>query len=192
MAYQIHGFSPTSGTPALAGRQGSAQLGRLRTDRQGGAGHSARAQNSSNSGATAAQGSSFDSKVTQTGDLEVTTDEGDKISISFAALSELHAKTLQAQSGGTSIDNGSASSSDQLAINVQVNGSLNDKELSDLKSLIGQLAGAIQDPSQNISASQLSDGGSLSSLNSFQFAYQKQTQVDYSTFQAAPPTSTNA
>ncbi len=199
MAYRIHGFSPAPNASAWAGRHGSAQSGRLRSDRQTGAGQSARTQSNAPSSSFAAQGATLDSKVTQTGDLEVTTNEGDKISISFAALSELHAQTLQAQGGGTgtnsnintSVNYGSTSSSDSLAVNVQVNGSLNDKELADLGALIGQLAAGIQDPSQGVSAAQLSDGGSLSSLNSFQFAYQKQTQVDYSAFQAAAATTTS-
>jgi hypothetical protein len=206
MAYQIHGLSPAPNASAWAGRHGSAQSGRLRSDRQTGAGQSARAQSNAPSSSFAAQGATLDSKVTQTGDLEVTTNEGDKISISFAALSELHAQTLQAQNGGTgvnsgtnssinsSINYGSTSSSASLAVSVKVDGSLNDKELADIGALIRQLAAGIQYPSQGVSAAQLSDGGSLSSLNSFQFAYQKQTQVDYSAFQAAEATasSTNA
>ena len=196
MAHQIHGFSPTLNAPAWAGKHGAAHSGR-RSDRQAEAGQSARAQSNAPSSSFAAQGATLDAKVTQTGALQVTTDEGDKISISFAALSELHAQTLQAQSGGTgansgintSVNYGSTSSSDSLAVSVQVNGSLNDKELADLGTLISQLAAGIQDPSQGVSAAQLSDGGSLSSLNSYQFAYQQQTQVDYTAFQAAAATA---
>jgi hypothetical protein len=109
------------------------------------------------------------------------------VSISFAALSRLHAESFQGQAGGASIDYGSASSSDKVSVGIQVNGSLNDKEVADITKLLGQLAASVNGSGQGVTAAQLQDGGSLASLSSLQFAYQEQIRASYSQSQVAPP-----
>jgi hypothetical protein len=154
-----------------------ARRGRQRTDRQSAASPQP----------VTARAATFDAQIRQTGDLQVTTDQGDKVSISLAALSQLHAESFQGQAGGASIDYGSASSSNKVSVGVEVNGSLDDKELADITKLLGQLAASVHDSSQGVSASQLQDGGSLASLSSFQFAYVEQIRASYSQSEVAPP-----
>jgi hypothetical protein len=124
--------------------------------------------------------------VRQAGDLEVTTDDGDHVSISFAALRRVHAEAVQARSEGASLDYGSAASSDKVAIGIHVDGSLDDKEVADIGQLLAQLASSVHGAGPGVTASQLQDGGSLASLSSFQFAYREQIQASFQQAQTAP------
>ena len=75
---------------------------------------------------------------------------------------------------------GSTSQTCGVSVEISVNGSLDEQEVADISELLQQLGQAIGDPGAAPDAVQLEDGGSLDSLNAFQFAYQEQVQVDYS------------
>lgn len=122
----------------------------------------------------------LDAEVSRTGALQVTTDDGDTVSISFAALEQLHAESFRGEAGGARAAYGSRSQSSNVAIGIDVEGSLDTEEVADITNLIQQLSQTIRNPETTPGALQLGDGGSLESLNAFQFSYQEQVQVDYS------------
>lgn len=176
MAHQIQRYSaPAERAWAWGDGYRAGRHGRSRTDQQ----------NAPTQPSVTATAASFDEQVRQTANLQVTTDDGDKVTISFAALRQLHAESVQGQSGNASIDYGSASSSDKVSVGVTVDGSLDDKEVADIGKLLQQLTTSVHDPSQGVAASQLQDGGSFASLDSFQFAYREQIRAAYSQSQVA-------
>jgi hypothetical protein len=142
-------------------------------------------QRSSQQARAQASASVLDAQVSRTGALQVTTDDGDTVSISFAALQQLHAESFRGKAGGARADYGSTSQTSGVSVDINVNGSLNDKEVADIGKLLQELSQAISDPNATGNAGQLgpaqfANGGALDSLSNFQFAYQEQTQVDYS------------
>jgi hypothetical protein len=177
MPHQIQRHTAPSEAPAWGQADGyrAARPGRHRGDR-----HSPTTQTANSPPQVAAKAATLDAQIRQTENLQITTDDGDKVSISLATLKQLHAESFQGQAGGASIDYGSASSSNKVSVGIQVDGSLDDKELADIGKLLGQLAASVHDSSQSPSALQLQDGGSLASLSSFQFAYQEQIRASYS------------
>lgn len=122
----------------------------------------------------------LDAGISRTGALQVTTDDGDTVSISFAALEQLHAESFRGKAGGARVAYGGRSQSSQVSIDIGVEGSLDTKEVADITNLIQQLSQAIRNPAATPEAAQLGDGGNLDSLDAFQFAYQQQVHVDYS------------
>lgn len=122
----------------------------------------------------------LDTEVSRTGALQVTTDDGDTVSISFAALEQLHAESFRGKSNGARVADGSTSQTNGVSVNISVDGSLDEQEVADISELIQQLSQAIHDPDATPEAAQFDDGGALDSLDAFQFAYQEQTHVDYS------------
>jgi hypothetical protein len=142
-------------------------------------------QRSSQQPRAQASASVLDAQFSSTGALQVTTDEGDTVSISFAALQQLHAESFRGNAGGARVDYGSSSQTSGVSVDINVNGSLNDKEVADIGKLLQELSQAISDPngagnSGQLDPAQFADGGALDSLSNFQFAYQEQAQIDYS------------
>ena len=131
-----------------------------------------------------ARAATIDAEINRTGALQVTTDDGDSVTISFAALQQLHAESFRGKAGGAKIAYGNESQTSGVSVNISVDGSLDEQEVADIGELLQQLSSAVQDPSATPDTAQLvaqlSDGGGLDSLSAFQFAYQEQTHVDYS------------
>ena len=115
-------------------------------------------------------------EVSRTGTLQVTTDDGDTVSISFSALEQLYAESFRGKAGGARIDYHSRSQSSQVSIDIGVEGSLDREEVADVTNLIQQLSQAIRNPEATPGAVQLENGGNLTA---FQFAYQDDVKVDY-------------
>jgi hypothetical protein len=135
-------------------------------------------QNSA-AGGTDLQASELEYDAEQSGVLKITIAEGDTVSISFAALSQLQSESASAATGGSTASIGSADSSSAFAVAVQVSGSLNGSEQADINKLVSGLFQAMQDESNGDgtqAAQDLQSIGSLNSLRSFQFAWQQQTQ----------------
>jgi len=140
-----------------------------------------------------ARAAALDVSVSRAGALQVTTDDGDTISISFATLDQLHAESFHGGTRGAGVAYSrlayshlayqGASQTSSVSVDINVNGSLDDKELSDIGRLLQQLSQAIYDPKATPDPAQFADGGVLASLDVFQFAYQEQTHAEYSSSQ---------
>jgi hypothetical protein len=82
-----------------------------------------------------------DASNSQSGSLDVTTAEGDKVSISFSAIQKLQADQVQVHTKRGDANAQSINQSSQLQVDVKVDGSLSDKEVSDIFNLLQSLAG---------------------------------------------------
>jgi hypothetical protein len=107
-----------------------------------------------------------------TGELQLQTKDGDTVSLSFAMA---RTKTRAAATDGDSsvLTSSSASS---LEVNVEVNGSLDKKELSDIARLLKKLANFLRGGGEVERASKLQPKAS-SSIAAFDFSY-RQTQSE--------------
>jgi hypothetical protein len=121
-----------------------------------------------------------DAEVSRAGSLQVTTSDGDTVSISFAALEQAHAESFRGTDGASRVNYASASQSSGVSVDISVDGSLDREEVADIRKLLRQLSRAMDDPNATPDLAQFGDGGALDSLDSFQFAYQEQTHADYS------------
>lgn len=148
-------------------------------------GHGFRQHRTASSGSTpsvsaSASATTLDAEVSSAGALFVTTNDGDKISISFAALNQLHASSLQGGTKDAGVADGNTSAANGISVSVSVDGSLNSGEVTDIANPLKQLAQAIQNPANTPTPAQFADGGSLDSLSSFQFAYLQNSKLDFS------------
>ena len=90
----------------------------------------------------------------RSGSLEVTTAEGDKVSISFSAIQKLQADQVKVYTKRGNAAAQSVSQDSQLQVNVKVEGSLNDQEVSDIVNLLQSLSGGAQAGATQTPASQ--------------------------------------
>jgi hypothetical protein len=123
----------------------------------------------------------LDAETTRNAALTVTTSDGDTVSISLSAFDQLHSETFRGGTKDSRVAYGGTSAASGASVQISVDGSLDVNEVADITDLLGQLNQAIVDPSKTPDPSQFTGGGSLDSLRSFQFAYQQQTSVAYST-----------
>lgn len=111
--------------------------------------------------------------------MEVKTDDGDTVSISFAALNRLRAGAYTAQADGGSASLQSVSAESAFSVQVSVKGSLDDKETSQISELLQRLVSTARSgQSQSIQTN------GLESLDSFQFAYNAYQRASLATLEA--------
>lgn len=128
-----------------------------------------------------------ESRVEQAGALQVTTADGDTVSISFAGLRELALDVFRAQSGRSAAEGGASSASSAMSVGVKVNGTLDDDEVADIQKLLGQMMSVVadaRDGTLNAPATDYLASGSLESLQSFRFGYQENARARYGYVQA--------
>ena len=125
--------------------------------------------------------SHFDTETEQQGQLKVTTADGDTVTISFAELDQLQSDSSSATSGGSSAGIRKTQASSSMAANIEVDGSLDDKEVADITKLLRDLvkgSSGLASGQGARAAGGLQNIGSLDSIKSFQFAYQEDTLVN--------------
>jgi hypothetical protein len=116
--------------------------------------------------ATGVRGVQIEYESKETAALEVKTDDGDTVSISFEALSRIHAGAYSAQIDGTGASARTLSAESSLRVQVKVEGTLDDEEAGQTGELLERLVSTAR--SDEPKAIQT---GGLESLDSFQFAY---------------------
>ena len=102
------------------------------------------------------------------GDLELTTADGDKVSISFAAANQLHARSTR--------HSARTSQSSTVGVEVRVDGALDEKETADIAKLLqslGEVVGDVKRGDLQELSEDLARIYSLSSVASFHFDYQE-------------------
>ena len=117
-----------------------------------------------------ARASTFDAQITRGGDLKITTEDGDTVSISFSTLQELHAESFRGKADGARVDYRNTQSSSQVSVSIGVEGSLDSQEIADIGKLLDHLANPGQDAGHALG----------DSLESFTYAYQEQVSAEYS------------
>jgi len=122
-----------------------------------------------------ARASTLDAGISRSGDLQITTADGDTVHISFSTLQQLHAESVRGKSGGARLDYRNAQQSSQVSVNIGVDGSLDSQEIADIGKLLQNLAGDGQDATRNLG----------DSLNSFTYAYWEQAYLGYSSSQVS-------
>jgi hypothetical protein len=120
------------------------------------------AQQSTRTEATRTESARIEATSRRAGDLQVVTDDGDTINISFRTLERLKAVT-----NGTDT---SMRADSRLKMNISISGSLDDEEIADLGQLLTQLGSA---------------GASLAptvpnSLQSYNYSYRQDDALKYS------------
>ena len=104
------------------------------------------------------------------GALELTTKDGDRVSISFSALDRL---STAAASRGQQVS-AEAKSRSAVSVNVKVEGTIDDQELADITKLMERLGAAAGGDGAPV------DIGSLDSLDQFDFSLNRSASFDYS------------
>lgn len=114
------------------------------------------------------------------GALEVTTDDGDKVSISFATLDQLSKSAAGAVSGDSAVGSSSSYSARGMSVAVTIDGSLDSEETADISELMQSLFEAAVGGQTGATP----DAASLESLDRFQFAYMEGVRLSSSQFAA--------
>jgi hypothetical protein len=126
--------------------------------------------------------SHFDAEVEQQAQLKVTTADGDTVTISLAESDQLQSDSASATSGGSSASFRKTSASSSMVANIQVDGSLDDKEVADitklLRNLVKMSSGLASGEAAKVPGG-LQNMRSLDSIQNFQFAYQEDTQMQF-------------
>ncbi len=104
--------------------------------------------------------------------LEVVTDDGDRISLSLAWEQDVQARSIAVSGKGGRVAASQRTSSANLNVTVRTEGSIEEDELRDLRSLLQTLSLAIGKARRGVSG--LGVPASLGSLASFDFAYSRQ------------------
>jgi len=112
------------------------------------------------------EGNRVDYQSGEAASLEVKTEDGDTVQISFAALNRIQAGAYAAYSEGASAVSHSVAAESSVQVQVSVNGSLDDKEVRQIGHLLSRLVSKARsgEPPQ-------APAGRFSSLEGFQFAY---------------------
>lgn len=111
-------------------------------------------------------------------EFTITTDEGDRVTFSAKALSQLNA-SRSSQPGSYSA---SRETSDRVELSVSIEGDLSDKELADIQKLTRTLAqSAAQASRGNLQQAQrfAAKATRIDSIASFDFSYQSQASLEY-------------
>jgi hypothetical protein len=125
------------------------------------------------------RGTQIEYRSEESASLEVKTDDGDTVSISFAALNRIRAGAYSAQAEGSSASAQSVSAESAFNVQVNVKGSLDDEELSQLSELLQRLVSTARSGEPK----PIQTSG-LESLDSFQFAYNAYQQASRATLEA--------
>lgn len=123
---------------------------------------------------------SYRERSTQTaGALSVRTDDGDVVNISFASLSSQSVGRYSATDGDNRVSGVERASSSAYAVEVSVEGTLDDDEVEDIRKLLSKLASQVHNPNSRRIENQFEK---LDSLESFQFGFE---QTQSSSFERA-------
>ena len=118
-------------------------------------------------------------KSTETsGALSITTEDGDRVTLSYSALQAMAAASVSVADGNTSADGVSASSLRSASVSLSVDGQLDKQETSDITKLFKRFFHAVQDLFRGApekAAARLAKGGGLDSLSGFSFSLQQQS-----------------
>lgn len=117
------------------------------------------------------QGAQVAAQSEESASLEVKTADGDTVSISLASLSRLQAGVYEAQSGKASTSAASYSVESGVAVSVEVNGSLDKKEVAEISDLLRRLVGAARRGDASPPASTDLKAGATKTLDSYHFVY---------------------
>ena len=114
---------------------------------------------------------SYRERSTQTaGALSVQTDDGDVVNISFASQSTQSVGRYSATDGNTRVRGVERSSSAAYAVEVSVEGTLDDDEVEDIRKLLSELASSVSNRGNGQAAPELDE---LDSLAAFQFGFER-------------------
>ena len=126
------------------------------------------------------QSASEQASAQQAGSIAVRTADGDIVKITFASSESLQTAGYSARSGRSSQSASAGTASADLAVRVDVQGTLSDKEVDDISHLMSSLLGAVAAARQGDLggvAAQMSDTTSLDSVAAYRFAYQEQSSI---------------
>lgn len=118
------------------------------------------------------QSASLQSASEQDASLNIKTAEGDTVKISFQALRAQQASASDSPSGSAA----STASGSSISASIEVQGSLSDQEVSDIKKLLTALGSAVKDAGSGNAAQAAQDlqqAGSLDTIQGFDFSYQQ-------------------
>lgn len=127
---------------------------------------------------TTAERTRLRSRQSEEGSLTLTTDEGDKVTISFSNQQNTRVDQTRLYGPNGSFESTKTRSRESSQLSVSLDGNLSEAELKDITDLVNRLSAGIQSdrPSQAASANTPED---LGTLQSYSFAYQQSSQVDY-------------
>lgn len=114
---------------------------------------------------------SYRERSTQTaGALSVQTDDGDVVNISFASQTTQSVGRYSATDGNNRVRGVERSSSSSYAVEVSVEGTLEDDEIEDIRKLLSELASSVSNRGRGNNEPELDDLGSLAS---FEFGFER-------------------
>lgn len=126
-------------------------------------------------------------ELQQAGSLQIVTDDGDKVTISFAALQQMQAESVEATGEGAAASYQNLLARSSMTSSLKVEGSLDREELSDIRKLMRTIAKATRDVQRGDigkAAARMARTSSLDSLQSFQYAYQQNARLEVTTLNA--------
>jgi len=120
---------------------------------------------------------SYRERSTQTaGALSVRTDDGDVVDISFASQTSESVGRYSATDGANRVSGVERTSSSAFAVEVSVEGTLDDDEVEDISKLLRKLASQVHNPNPHRIERQFER---LDSLESFQFGFEQTRSVSF-------------
>ena len=128
-----------------------------------------------------ASASHLEATTQRSGSLEVTTAEGDRVSISFSAAQQLQASQVEVRGRhGQKAGAENVAQSSSVEVEVSVEGSLSDQEVADIAKLLESLSAAARGQGTPKPVPSPAASGGYQTINSFQFQYQEQVEFQYS------------
>jgi hypothetical protein len=132
---------------------------------------------------------SYRERSTQTaGALSVQTDDGDVVNISFASQSTQSVGRYSATDGNNRVRGVERSSSLAFAVEVSVEGTLDDEEVEDIRKLLSELASSVNNRGHDTAAPQLDE---FDSLAAFQFGFERTETTSFERIETKPPATDN-
>jgi hypothetical protein len=129
------------------------------------------------------------SKSSETaGTLSITTEDGDKVTLSYSAMQKLAAAAMSTQNGETSAQGALVSSSNSVNASVSVEGELDKQEMGDILKLFKKFFLAIKDLGRNDTekaAARMDKVGNLGTISDFSYGLQYEESVAATTAQWA-------
>jgi hypothetical protein len=122
------------------------------------------------------------------GSLSITTDDGDKVTLSYSAMQQLAAAVMSTRNGETSARGAMVSSSKSVNAGVTVEGELDRQELGDILKLFKKFFLAIKDLGRNDTekaAARMDRVGHLETISEFTYGLQYEESVAATTSQWA-------
>lgn len=133
---------------------------------------------------TTAERTRLRSRQSEEGSLTLTTDEGDKVTISFRNQQNTRVDQTKIYGPNGSFESTKTRSRESSQLSVSLDGELSEAELKDITDLVNRLSAGIDTPRNagDTSASQqeiASAPEDLGTLQSYNFAYQQSSQLSY-------------